>query len=181
MDRAHVADLLERYAPANADDALFREQMRALLSAREPFSRRQFEPGHFTASAFVLSPERARLLLIFHKKLGLWLQPGGHIELDDTDLEQACRREVREEVGVEAMSLASPNLFDIDVHQIPAWKSDAAHRHFDVRFLFVAESELFRQSEEVGGARWVALTELESVTTDQSVLRAATKARHAPW
>ncbi len=177
MERAEVRALIDGYEPLNAEEARYREQMLQLLTAPEPFSRAHFTPGHFTVSAFVLSPERQRLLLIHHKKLGLWLQPGGHLEPADSALESACRREVREEVGIEALSAMIPGIFDIDVHRIPAWKNDAAHCHFDVRFLFVAESASFTKSDEVAGARWANLAEMASVTEDESVRRAARKAQ----
>lgn len=176
MDRAEARSCIEAYAPLNADDSRYREQMLELLAAEAPFSRAHFTPGHFTVSAFVLSPERQRVLLIHHRKLALWLQPGGHLELDDASFEAACRREVREEVGITALTPLVRGVFDLDVHEIPAWKSDAAHRHFDVRFLFVAESASFVESEEVAGVRWANLSELASVTEDESVRRAARKA-----
>ena len=56
------------------------DAMLKLLDSSAPFHRRQFEPGHFTASAFVLHPSNDSILLIFHEKLRLWLQPGGHVD-----------------------------------------------------------------------------------------------------
>ncbi len=164
------------YAPSDSRELGFRERMLALLdgAGSAAFARDHFVPGHFTASAFVLSPDGAELLLIFHRKLELWLQPGGHVEVGDLSLGAAARREAMEELGV-ALPASAGAIFDVDIHAIPARKSEPAHQHFDVRFRLVAEAREFRASDEVADARWVKLQELASVTSDESVLRAARK------
>ena len=65
----------------------------------DPFSRRRFDPGHFTASAFVLSPDGGSIVMIRHRRLDRWLQPGGHVEAHDRDVKEAARREAIEEAG----------------------------------------------------------------------------------
>lgn len=174
MSLSAVRATLRDYRPSDEREAGFRERLLQLLDAEAPLSRSHFEPGHLTASAFVVSPERDAVLLIFHKKLGIWVQPGGHIEPGDSDLEAAARREVAEEVGLE---LAGPRaeVFDIDIHAIPARKDEPAHEHFDVRFCLQAPTRSFAASDEVADARWVALAEIDQVTTDESVLRAVRK------
>ena len=147
--------------------------MLALLGHGErALSRDFFEPGHFTASAFVLSPERDALLLILHQKLGLWLQPGGHVEPEDVSLEAAARREADEEVGLGALELAYPGIFDVDIHDIPAYSTQPAHQHFDVRFLFVSPTREVRSSSEAKDARWTRLDDVSLTNTDESFMRA---------
>ena len=167
--------LLGDYQPVDGRERDFRERMLALLASKTPTSRRQFAPGHLTASGFVLSPEADAVLLIFHKKLGIWVQPGGHIEPDDPTLEAAARREVVEEVGLELAGSTDGRLFDVDVHAIPARKDEPAHEHFDVRFCFRALTRAFTASDEVVAARWAPLAQIEQLTSDESVLRAVRK------
>jgi 8-oxo-dGTP pyrophosphatase MutT (NUDIX family) len=171
---ASARDELLAYWPANDSERGYRARMLQLLDMPKSLSRQHFEPGHFTASAFVLTPERDALLLILHKKLGLWLQPGGHLEPDDASLGAAAWREAREEVMVE-LEPATGAIFDVDIHAIPARREDPEHLHFDVRYCFTAQNTEIRASDEVAGARWVRLTELEGITRDASVLRAARK------
>ena len=170
--QAHLAALLDAYVPSD-DELDFHRAMKTLLD-RGPtaFARDEYDPGHFTASAFVLGPERDALLLILHAKLGLWLQPGGHVEPDDADVVAAARRELAEEVGLRDVELVLPGILDIDVHLIPASKQPA-HRHFDVRFLFRAKSGALAPASDARAARWVPLGAVADAGSDASVRRAA--------
>jgi 8-oxo-dGTP pyrophosphatase MutT (NUDIX family) len=174
-----IRKALADYAPSDDRERVFRDRMLALCDAREPFSRTSFTPGHFTASAFVLSPDRRRLLVVFHRKLGRWLQPGGHIEATDVSLVDAARREVEEETDVRGTVPAASGLFDIDVHAIPARRDEAAHEHFDLRVLLVAPGVAVVANDEVEAVRWADLGEIESLFTDESVLRAVRKLERA--
>jgi 8-oxo-dGTP pyrophosphatase MutT (NUDIX family) len=133
--------------------------------------RSEFDPGHFTASGFVLSPDRRSLLLILHGKLNRWLQPGGHIESDDVSVEAAVRREIEEETGLGAMSRLGAGLARIDAHEIPARGSEPQHVHIDLAVGFVAETDLLGPFDEVLDARWVPLENLADYNVDDAVLR----------
>ena len=176
-----VRQQLEEYAGADEREAGFVLRMLELCGAAQACERSHFRPGHFTASAFVLSPERREVVLIHHKKLGIWVQPGGHVEPSDVDLLSAARREVLEEVGLSLLEpirvSATTPVFDVDIHTIPARKEDPAHEHFDVRFAFVAQSRDIVRSDEVADLRWVPLGEVSQMGSDESVLRAVNKLR----
>lgn len=169
--------ILGHYRPADAREQIFHARMLELLDTAEPWSRRQFRPGHLTASAFVVSPAGDAVLLIFHRKLGIWIQPGGHVEPADLSLEAAARREVAEEVGVLLSDTGPVSLFDVDIHLIPARPAEPRHEHFDVRFCFRASDLAFTANDEVIEARWVPLARIDQVTADESVLRAVRKLR----
>lgn len=160
------------------DDPVEQAHRQSVLSLlQEPGdvrARDHFTPGHLTASAFVLSPDEAQLLLIFHGKLHLWLQPGGHVEPTDADLLAASLREVTEETGLVELEVLDP-LFDVDVHMIPARKTEPEHKHFDVRALFRAQSWTFAAGSDALAAKWVPLAEAEVLQTDESVRRAVRK------
>ena len=81
--------------------------------------------GHLTGSAFILNKTSNKILLLKHKSLGKWLQPGGHVDLTDNSILDACFREIQEETGIKKINLeyikhklSIP--FDIDSHKIPA-------------------------------------------------------------
>jgi 8-oxo-dGTP pyrophosphatase MutT (NUDIX family) len=179
MDREiELRSQLGAYQAADARESAHLERMKQLCeSVSAPCARDSYVPGHFTASAFVLSPERDALLLILHGKLGLWLQPGGHIEQSDVSLIAAARREVAEEVGLHELELLPPVPLDVDVHLIPARKGEPEHAHFDVRFLFRATTRQVHAGSDAQDARWVPLHELDATRSDESVLRAVRKLR----
>lgn len=171
-DRQRLAEELEEYARRAPERRSVTERLLALLALpADTFARSHLDPGHFTASAFVLCPERRRLLLIRHPKLGRWLQPGGHIEPSDESLLAAARREVREETGVEPLTALEPGIFDVDVHLIPANPREGAHAHFDVRYAFVAPREELTVSSEVKAARWVELEAVAGLNDEESLAR----------
>jgi len=174
--RNHLQDLLRKHEPADALEARFKEQMGELLQVKDDcFSRDHFGPGHFTASAFVLSPNGEDLLLIFHAKLKRWLQPGGHVDSEDKDILQAAAREVEEETGLSNLYPIGPGLFDIDIHEIPSRKGEPTHKHFDARVLLQARSLDFKAGSDALDAKWVPLTEVNAVESDASVMRAVNK------
>ena len=171
------------YRPEDPRERAYQQRMLQLLATAAPVSRNQFLPGHLTASGFVLSPEGDAVLLIFHKKLGIWVQPGGHVEATDASLVAAACREVAEEVGLTLPLQAENPVFDIDIHAIPARKNEPPHEHFDVRFCFQSPTRSIVTNDEVVDARWAALTQIEQLTTDESVQRAVrklTRRMHTP-
>ena len=136
------------------------------------FSRAHFEPGHLTASAFITRRNDQEMFLIFHKKLQLWLQPGGHIESGDASIFAAATRELHEEVGA-FDALSDGSLFDIDIHEIPAHKNEPAHFHYDLRFLFREQNDAPKATEEVADGRYFSCADLAQNADDASVKRVA--------
>lgn len=175
----HLRRLLASFAPFDEAEAAHRSRMVELAQATgDPFSRRHFAPGHFTASAFVVDDAGGSLLLVLHGKLHRWLQPGGHVDAGDADILAAARREVAEEVGLTDLEVLDPSPFDLDIHPIPALGGDPPHEHFDVRFLMRAASNAdFAAGSDAKAARWTPLEAIDVATSDASVMRAVHKLR----
>jgi len=133
-----TTELLEELRSYRASDSREAQHQRAVLDLLSygvaPFSRQQYVPGHITASCFIVDPSSNRVLLHHHRRLGRWLQMGGHVEEGESTL-RAALREAREESGLEDLDLLTDGVIDIDVHEIPAAKGEPDHSHFDVRYL----------------------------------------------
>jgi 8-oxo-dGTP pyrophosphatase MutT (NUDIX family) len=125
---------LRKYEPRDMDEAEHCARLVDLLEVSEDaFSRREYLPGHVTASCFIVDDE-ARLLLHHHRRLDRWLQMGGHVEQHESPL-AAAMREASEESGLRDLDLLQRGIADVDVHEIPAGRGEPRHLHFDVRYL----------------------------------------------
>ena len=184
MHRKPLLDLLARYEARHPEEASCVGRIRSLVEARPECFERRCLPGHVTGSAFVVSPDGQRVLLVHHRKLGRWLQPGGHAD-GDSDVAQVALREAREETGLRALTFLGPHgrggepfPVDVDVHAIPARPGEPSHEHHDVRFLLVAAAgEATRVSEESHAVQWCPLDALDRLGADESLLRMARKSR----
>jgi 8-oxo-dGTP pyrophosphatase MutT (NUDIX family) len=173
--RYELLQLLDRFDPEPGEERARAEMTLLVTDSGDPFSRYSFDPGHFTAGGCVLSPDGGSVLLVHHKRLDKWLQPGGHVDPEDTSVIAAAEREVVEETGV-VLADTVPALLDIDIHQIPSGRGEPRHRHFDLRFLFcAARADLEPAQDEVNAADWVPFGEVAQLSTEVSLRRMVNK------
>jgi 8-oxo-dGTP pyrophosphatase MutT (NUDIX family) len=169
--------LLANYQDPAPDQRDLRARFEEFANSSPNVFERHHPPGHFTASCWLLSPDQNRVLLTQHKKLGRWLQLGGHAD-GDTDLIAVALREAQEESGLSCLGPGSiePEIFDLDAHWIPARANDPEHIHWDVRFVIHAASERFNVSAESDALAWVDIGSLaQDDGVDHSLRRMALK------
>ncbi|MCU1358562.1 MAG: ADP-ribose pyrophosphatase [Acidimicrobiales bacterium] len=148
-----------------------RDEVLRLIDAHRDVAHRSCLPGHLTGSALVVDPEAARTLLMLHRKLGRWFQPGGHAD-GDTNLAAVALREAQEETGIDGLRVALPAI-DVDVHEV-APPGEERHLHLDTRFLVVAPPGAREQANEESLAlRWLTEAELDGLDppVDESTRR----------
>jgi 8-oxo-dGTP pyrophosphatase MutT (NUDIX family) len=179
--RQALADALRRHAPADEPEAHDRDRILAFVLRHErPFDRGLLE-GHLTGSAITVSADGSCVLLLHHRKLGRWLQPGGHGDPGETTGEEVALREALEESGIRGLALhpAAPRPLDVDVHDIPPRGSEPAHEHLDLRYLVVAPegAAVAPDFAELNEIRWVPWDEVDALGPDPGLGRALAKAR----
>lgn len=180
MHRAPLNVLLQRYVAAWPAEASLAARFGRFAAEHADCLHRRCVPGHITASAWIVDADGARALLTHHRKLGRWLQLGGHVD-GEAHVEQAALREAREESGMERFELVAWRQdlvpLDLDVHPIPARGAEPEHLHWDVRFLLrAAPGQAIAVSDESNDLRWFGAAELAAATQEESVLRLQRKA-----
>lgn len=134
-------------------------------------------PGHITASAYLVTPDLAWVLVMHHAKLDRWLQPGGHAD-GMADLVAVARKEAAEETGVVPGAPDSPAPLLVDVHRIPARGNVPAHLHYDAGFLFRIPADARLQANaESRGLAWVRTARIAGRDGRDALTRAARRVR----
>jgi 8-oxo-dGTP pyrophosphatase MutT (NUDIX family) len=182
MHRQPVLKLLRAHLarPLDAHEGAMTAETIAFVETHEDCLLRTCAPGHLTGSAWIVSPDRTRVLLTHHLKLDKWLQLGGHAD-GDGDLLAVALREAREESGLAAVRVVAPEVFDVDRHWIPPRKADPGHYHYDLRFLLEADpaAPLVRAHAESKELAWVELARVTALNPEESMARMVRKTRPA--
>jgi 8-oxo-dGTP pyrophosphatase MutT (NUDIX family) len=179
VQRRPLLALLRAHRPKDEDEKNSRERIVDFVEANPSCFERSLLSGHVTGSAWVMSRAGDRVILVHHRKLGRWLQPGGHCD-GDSNVSRVAWREASEETGLRSIVPASQAVYDVDVHTIPAHETEPAHFHYDVRFRFLADpDEAPLASAESRAVRWVGLEEARRLSGERSVLRMIEKMQHA--
>ncbi len=150
---ADLRTLVVGRTPASPREAAARERFLAELAVLESPCDEHASPTHVTASGIVVG--RRGTVLHLHKRLGIWMQPGGHIDPGETPA-AAARREATEELGLGVEHPdAGPRLIHLDVHE-----AALGHTHLDLRYLLLGEdADPQPPPGESPEARWCAWDE----------------------
>lgn len=167
-------------SPWNNHQSSTLQRMHQFLESSPEVFQRSHPPGHFTGSALVCNASLSKVALLHHRKLGKWLQFGGHAD-GDRNLARVALRECEEESGLTRLeylpyeeALGCPHHplpFDLDIHSIPARGDEPEHLHYDVRFLLLAQDERLRGNQESHEVAWFRLEQAREVTQEPSMLR----------
>lgn len=176
MKRKSLQELLNRYVPNYSEEKEYKEQILQFVHKHSNCFDRTLKNGHITASAWLLDKTGTKALLMHHKKLGLWVQLGGHCD-GECDVLSVAIKEAQEESGIQGIIPVSADIFDIDVHKIPTKNPDEKeHFHYDIRFLLqVTSDEIVVQNSESNELRWVSMDLTSLPTKERSIVRMVQK------
>jgi len=180
--KMHRQDLIQRLSKYRSDfmeeAAMINRTLRFILAHEDCFNR-ELMHGHVTGSAWVINPNRTHTLMLHHRKLDRWFQPGGHAD-GDPDILQVVLKEVSEESGIELdqVKLLSENVFDVDIHTIYPSKHDDRHEHFDIRFLIEIDDRLdIPGNSESHQVAWIPLDQVSRFNNMRSLHRMVRKTK----
>ena len=173
--RKPLLDLLHSYGQLFPDEQGQTEKFINFVINNEDCFLRSNLSGHVTGSCFLVSIATNEVLLTHHKKIGEWLQLGGHAD-GDTDILRVALKEAQEESGIDGIVPLATAIFDLDVHEIDKHKDVGAHFHYDARFLLAAPHRDFIVSDESDNLAWRPIASLiHDTNISTSIKRMAEK------
>lgn len=160
-DLAEALAQLDRAALEDPEADGHRQHVLAFVAEHADAAERSCALGHLTGSALVVDASGTRTLLMLHRKLGRWFQPGGHAD-GDANLAAVALREATEETGIADLVVVVPAV-DVDVHRVEP-PHEPAHLHLDTRFLVIAPEAATEQgNEESLALRWITEADLDDL------------------
>jgi 8-oxo-dGTP pyrophosphatase MutT (NUDIX family) len=173
--RQNLLSLIQQYKNRFPGEVSMPERLEQFVLDNADCFQRSLLIGHVTGSAWILDKDRQKTLLTHHRKLNRWLQPGGHAD-GDSQVSRVAMREAQEESGLIDLNLVCNEIFDIDIHLIPARKNEPEHYHYDCRFLIQCTGdETYSVSDESHDLAWIPLVEITKYTDEPSILRMVNK------
>ena len=179
MHRQELLKLLRLHRTRFMDEAGYIRRAIAFVEQHEDIFYRELWPAHVTGSAWVVSPDRESVLMLHHRKLDQWFQPGGHAD-GDNDVLRVALRETSEETGVDPahIRLVDDAVFDVDIHTILASHEAPRHEHIDIRFLVEIDDSLpLPGSDESHDVLWVDFHDISRFNNNRSTYRMVEKTR----
>lgn len=171
-----LARQIAAYTPVNEQEARDKKLLLSWLESGQDIYTRDNAAAHLTASAWVVSPDRQQVLMVYHNIYNSWSWMGGHAD-GDRDLLGVARREVMEESGLNELKLLSPDLFSLEIltvdGHIKRGSYVSSHLHLNVTYLFEADPKqpLTIKPDENSGVAWFPVTELSQRVTEPWFLK----------
>ena len=167
-----LREIIEGYAPDCEQEVQDRRMMLAYLDLFPgDILTRANEIAHFSASAWVVNPQRDRVLMLYHNIYKSWAWPGGHADGEENLLGVALR-EVKEETGVERLRPVTEQLYSLEILTVNAHvkrgKHVVPHLHLNLTYLLEADDSQKTRSkpDENSAVRWFGLDEAVEASTE---------------
>ena len=159
------------YRPWNEQEERDREELLRRLDSHEDLYTRANTAAHFTASAWVVSPDRKQVLMAYHNLYGSWAWLGGHAD-GQQDLLAAAIREVQEESGLTVVRPVTPDIFSLEILTVDGHEKHgryvSSHLHLNVTYLLEADPTLPVRCKPDENSRvgWFGLEEAVAASTE---------------
>lgn len=154
------------YITVNGQEETDKNTLLHWLQSGEDISIRENLVGHLTASAWVVTPDREKVLMAYHKLYGSWAWLGGHAD-GDWDLCRVAEKEAREESGIRELKLVSEEPISLEILPVNGHEKKGkyvpCHLHLNLTYLFEAapDQDLQCKPDENTGVAWLDMDSLD--------------------
>lgn len=162
---------IEAYTPYNEQETRDKAQILHFLRSEENLLTRENKVAHLTASAWVVSPDRKQVIMVYHNLYNSWSWMGGHAD-GDADLLRVAKKEVMEECGLQELTVVSPDILSLEILCVDGHEKKgqylSSHLHLNVTYLFEADpaQPLRVKPDENSGVSWVRVEDIPHKSTE---------------
>lgn len=156
---------IERYVPFNEQEERDKGIILEILESEENILTRENQKYHFTVSAWIVTPDRKKVLMCYHNIYDSWAWLGGHTD-GDSNIREVILKEVREESGITNIRFLLDEIFSLEIltvsGHIKKGKYVSSHLHLNITFLLEVEEneKLLVNPDENSGLDWIAIEEI---------------------
>ena len=163
---------VEAYIPFNEQEAADKATLLSLLRENTDISRRDNLAAHLTASAWVVNPERNKVLMAYHNLYNSWAWLGGHAD-GNFDLAAVAKKEAREESGLTDVRLVSDDILSLEILTVDGHEKKGkyvpSHLHLNVTFLLEADphAPIRVKEDENSQVGWIDFSDIGSKSAER--------------
>lgn len=174
IDTQNLRRQIEQYVPYNKQEEKDKQVMLKYLDTFDNTLTRQNEFGHFTASSWIVNPEKTKVLVIYHNIYQSWGWTGGHCDGENDPLQVAIR-EAKEETGIKHIKPLKEEIYSLEIvcvdGHVKRGKQVASHVHLNLTFLLEAnEKDMLKiKEDENSGVKWIRIEEATKITTEENM------------
>lgn len=171
-----LKSIIENYKPTCEQEEADKEQMLTFMEQHPDCLERTSKAAHFTASSWIVNPDRSKVLMVYHNIYDSWSWTGGHAD-GDADLLAVALKEAREETGIQEVRPVSNQpisleILTVDGH-VKRGEYVTSHVHMNLTFLLESdESETLKiKEDENSGVRWIPADKLADYVSEPWMLK----------
>ena len=163
---------LAAFVPCNEQDEQDKELLLRWIDIGTDILTRENKVAHLTASAWVMSPDRTKVLMAYHNLYDSWAWLGGHAD-GESDLLAVALREAEEESGVGAVRPATEDILSVETLCVEGHEKRGryvpCHLHLNVTYLLEADPDqpLRVKPDENSAVAWIAVEDIPKKSTEE--------------
>ena len=171
MTKENLIQSIRQFQPFNEQETIDKATMLTLLAEDHDLSTRDNSLYHLTASAWVVNPQRTKVLMAYHNLYNSWAWLGGHAD-GNYDLAAVAVKEAQEESGLQRVQLVSPQILSLEVLTVNGHEKKGkyvpCHLHLNVTYLLEADADapIRIKEDENSQVGWIDFDDIESKSTE---------------